>query len=75
MKPTFIFLFLLLIFNVSALSARVKKIDIGLLDNRTSVIKYTVSGFVEDVTEYRTVMTITKGKNKRIINAEGWTAC
>lgn len=141
-KPKFIFLFFLLLFNVSVLSAQIKKIDIGLLDQQTVengacgttftfagrkspiynesengtlmiidgklvnfrqvgsslkngsslkkgqsftdtftskgirlVIKYTVSGFVEDVTEYRVVMTITKGKNKRILNAEGWSAC
>lgn len=141
-KSKFIFLFFLLLFNVSVLSAQVKKIDIGVLDQQTIengacgttmtfagrkspiyseseygtlmiidgklvnfkqvgstlkagstvkkgqthietftssgirlVIKYTVSGFVEDVTEYNAVMTITKGKNKRVLNAEGWSAC
>lgn len=141
-KPKLIFLFFLLLINVSALSAQIKKIDIGLLDEQTIengacgttltfagrkspiynasengtlmiidgklvnfkfagstlkngstvkkginytdtftssgirlVIKYTVSGFVEDVTEYKALMTITKGKNKRILNAEGWSAC
>jgi hypothetical protein len=141
-KPKFIFLFFLLLFNVSVLSAQVKKIDIGLLDKKTIelgacgttmtfagrkspifnasengtlmiidgklvdfmqegstlkvgstikkgiiytdtftssgislVIKFTVSGFVEDVTKYKAVITITKGKNKRVLNAEGWSAC
>lgn len=146
MKPKFIFLFFLLLFlllfNGSVLSAQVKKIDIGLLDDKTVelgacgttltfagrkspiynesengtlmiidgklvnfdlvsstfkanssvkkgktyietytsggirlVINYTISGIVEDVTEFKAVMTITKGKYKRVLNAEGWSAC